>query len=462
MYDKIDKKRSVRKIYTEGLIGRGDITMAEAEAALRNYQERLEKVFTETRDASSLPVEEPVGQSTEAAGTEVDTAISLETVKAIADSQVTRPEGFTVHPRLEPQLAKRAQMVGDDTIDWAMGETLAFGSLLMAGHPVRLAGQDSRRGTFGQRHAVLVDRRTGAEYTPLKHLGPDHTHQNVPFYVYDSLLSEFAALGFEYGYAVARPDALVCWEAQFGDFVDGAQTILDEFVSAGEAKWGQRSQLTMLLPHGYEGQGPDHSSARIERFLSLCAQDNMTVALPSTPANYFHLLRRQVLGPVRRPLVVFTPKSMLRLRAAVSPTAAFTSGGFAPVLADPDVPPAEAVSRVILCAGKVYYDLAKERAKANRGDATAIVRVEQLYPLPGEEIADALAGYSNAADVVWVQEEPANMGAWTHIAMNLPDFLPPDRRLRRVARAPSASPAAGSSRMHEAEQVALLDAALAN
>jgi len=459
MYDTIDKKRSVRKLYTESLIGRGDITLTEAEEALRNYQQHLENAFTETRDASSQAADEPETESV-ATVPEPATAISLEAVKTIADSQVARPDGFTVHPRLQPQLAKRAQMVSNDTIDWAMGETLAFGSLLLDGRPVRLAGQDSRRGTFGQRHVVVVDRKTGADYTPLKHLCPEHSHQDVPFYAYDSLLSEFAALGFEYGYSVARPDALVCWEAQFGDFVNGAQSIIDEFIAAGEAKWGQHSRVTLLLPHGYEGQGPDHSTARIERFLSLCAEDNMTVALPSTPANYFHLLRRQVLGPVRRPLVVFTPKSMLRLRAATSPTSAFTDGGFQPMLPDPESPAADAVTRVILCTGKVYYDLAKARAKAEADD-TAIVRVERLYPLPGEEIADALMAYPDAHDVVWVQEEPANMGAWTHIAMSLPDFLPDDRRLRRVARRPSASPAAGSSRMHEAEQVALLDAAFA-
>jgi 2-oxoglutarate dehydrogenase E1 component len=310
MYDTIDAKRSVRKIYTENLIGRGDITVEEAEAALRDYQEQLEKVFKGTREAADAapmnPEPAPTGED------DLHTAISLEVVKQIADSQVSLPEGFTPHPRLLPQLQKRARMIDDATIDWAMGETLAFGSLLLEGHPVRLAGQDARRGTFGHRHAVIVDRRTGEEHTPLANLSPDQ----APYYVYDSLLSEYAAMGFEYGYAVARPDALVLWEAQFGDFVNVAMAMVDEFIAAGEAKWGQRSGVVLLLPHGYEGQGPDHSSARLERFLQLCAEDNMAVAAPTTPANYFHLLRRQALQSHKRPLVVMSPKSMLRLRAA--------------------------------------------------------------------------------------------------------------------------------------------------
>ena len=279
-------------------------------------------------------------------------------------------------------------MIEDATIDWALGETLAFGSLLLEGHPVRLAGQDARRGTFGHRHAVIVDRATGDEHTPLAHLSEDQ----APFYVYDSLLSEYAAMGFEYGYAVARPDALVLWEAQFGDFVNVAMAMVDEFIVSGEAKWGQLSGVTLLLPHGFEGQGPDHSSARLERFLQLCAEDNMVVAAPTTPANYFHLLRRQALQSHKRPLVVMSPKSMLRLRAAASAVEDFVEKGFAPVLGDPDGLDASGVERVVLTTGKVFYDLLAARRKS--GDTrTALVRVEQLYPLPGEEVADALAGY---------------------------------------------------------------------
>jgi 2-oxoglutarate decarboxylase len=451
MYDTIDKKRSVRKIYTENLIGRGDISVEEAEEALRNYQQQLEKVFQGTRDPSSAEPMSP--QPPETGEDDLHTAISRDVVQQVVRSQVEQPEGFTVHPRLLPQLQKRAKMVEDGTIDWAMGETLAFGSLLLEGHPVRLAGQDARRGTFGHRHAVLVDRANGGEHTPLAHLSPDQG----PFYVYDSLLSEFAAMGFEYGYSIARPNALVLWEAQFGDFVNGAMTIVDEFIASGEAKWGQRSGVTLLLPHGFEGQGPDHSSARVERFLQLCAEDNMVVAAPTTPASYFHLLRRQALQSHQRPLVVLSPKSMLRLRAATSTLEEFTDQGFAPVLGDPDAVDPAGVRRIVLTAGKVHYDLLAARRKSSDA-SVALLRVEQLYPLPGEEVADALAAYPNATDVVWCQEEPANQGSWSHIALSLPDHLPEGRTIRRVSRKAGASPAAGSSKVHEAEQAALIAA----
>ena len=286
----------------------------------------------------------------------VPTAVTAEIVKRIIDTQVNLPADFTPHPRLKPLLDRRAAMREDDAIDWATGELLAFGALVLDGHPVRLVGQDSRRGTFGQRHAVLVDRHTGAEYTPLKQLESGA----AKFFVHDSLLSEFAAMGFEYGYSVARPDALVCWEAQFGDFFNGAQTIVDEFISSGEQKWGQRSGVVLLLPHGYDGQGPDHSSARVERFLTLCAEDNMTVAMPTTPGNYFHLLRWQCLSGRHKPLIVFTPKSMLRLKAAASPVTDFTTGSFRPLVGSAQESDAD-VRRVVLCSGKVYYDLAARR-----------------------------------------------------------------------------------------------------
>jgi 2-oxoglutarate decarboxylase len=453
MYDTIDAKRSVRKIYTESLIGRGDITVEQAEAALRDYQEQLEKVFKGTRDASTMPSTDP--EMVTPAPQDLHTAIDMETVKTVVDSQVNLPEGFTVHPRLLPQLQKRAKMIDDATIDWALGETLAFGSLLLQGRPVRLAGQDSRRGTFGHRHAVIVDRANGNEHTPLAHLSEDQ----APFYVYDSLLSEYAAMGFEYGYSVARPEALVLWEAQFGDFVNGALTIVDEFIAAGEAKWGQRSGVVLLLPHGYEGQGPDHSSARLERFLQLCAEQNMTVAAPTTPANYFHLLRKQALLEHKRPLIVMSPKSMLRLRAASSAIEDFIEKGFSPVLADPDSPDASGVKRVVLCSGKVFYDLLAARRKSE-DSSVALVRVEQLYPLPDEEIADALAAYPGVKDIVWAQEEPANQGAWAHMALHLPELLPEGAALRRISRAAGASPAAGSSKVHESEQAALIKAVL--
>ncbi|WP_214409421.1 multifunctional oxoglutarate decarboxylase/oxoglutarate dehydrogenase thiamine pyrophosphate-binding subunit/dihydrolipoyllysine-residue succinyltransferase subunit [Sphaerisporangium fuscum] len=453
MYDLIDAKRSIRKLYTEALIGRGDITVEEAEQALRDYQEQLERAFTETREAAKKPLE-PGAVVKPAAGeivpwshSDTPTAITEETIKRVVETQLTLPEGFTVHPRLAPLLQRRGQMVTEDAIDWAMGETLAFGSLLIDGHPVRLVGQDSRRGTFGQRHAVLVDRVTGEDHTPLKAFNQGTTK----FYVYDSLLSEFAAMGFEYGYSVVRPDALVAWEAQFGDFANGAQSIIDEFISSGEQKWGQRSSVVLLLPHGYEGQGPDHSSARIERFLQICALDNMTVVQPTTPANYFHLLRWQVLSNRHRPLVVFTPKSLLRLKAAASATAEFTSGAFQPVLGDSTVNPSS-VRRVLLTSGRVYYDLAAAREKNQHNDV-AIVRLERLYPFPAEELRAELSRYGADTELVWVQDEPINMGPWPYLTLKLTEDpgLLGGRGLRRVSRPANSSPATGSHAAHDAE-----------
>ena len=455
MYDLIDAKRSTRKLYTESLIGRGDITMEEAEQALRDYQQHLERAFTETREAAKRPMDPGAVVRPETTAPEpidhrrIHTAISEEAIKRIVDTQLNLPEGFTPHPRLQPLLARRATMVEQNAIDWATGEMLAFGSVLMDGHTVRLVGQDTRRGTFGQRHAVLVDRHTGEEHTPLRAFNS----AGARFHIYDSLLSEYAAVGFEYGYSVARPGALVCWEAQFGDFVNGAQTILDEFISSGEQKWGQQSAVVLLLPHGYEGQGPDHSSARIERFLSLCAQGNMTVAVPTTPANYFHLLRWQALSGRRTPLVIFTPKSMLRLKDAASAVSDFASGSFRPVIGDSaDVNPA-GVRRVLLSAGKIYYDLAQQRQASGRAD-TAIIRVERLYPLPDAELKAEVGRYPAAEEIVWVQEEPANMGAWPTMALKLPDVL--GRPVSRLSLPASSAPAAGSATKHAAEHRAVV------
>ncbi len=458
MYDLIDRKRSVRKLYTESLIGRGDITLEEAEQALQDYQGQLEKVFTEVREATSQPSAAAPSDPQAEFPVSVNTAVSAEVVKRIAESQVNIPDHVTVHPRLLPQLQRRAAMVEDGTIDWGMGETLAVGSLLLEGVPVRLAGQDSQRGTFGQRHAVIIDRETGNEFTPLLYLAEDQARYNV----YNSLLSEYAAMGFEYGYSLARPEALVMWEAQFGDFVNGAQTVVDEFISSAEQKWNQTSGVVLLLPHGYEGQGPDHSSARPERFLQLCAQNNMTVAMPTSPANYFHLLRWQVHNPHHKPLVVFTPKSMLRLKAAASKAEEFTTGRFQPVIGDDSVE-ASAVKKVVFCAGKVYYDLEAERKKRGVTD-TAIIRIERLYPLPGAELQAEIAKYPNAEKYLWAQEEPANQGAWPFIALNLIDHLdlavgadvPHGERLRRISRPHSSSPAVGSAKRHQAEQEQLV------
>ena len=462
MYAIIDQKRSVRKHYTESLIGRGDITLDEAEGALRHFQEQLERIFQETRtDAQQVAFDDTEidilseGQRSlqpQGPAADIDTAISQEQIETVIASQLTMPGDFTVHPRLQPQLQRRATMVAEDAIDWGMAEALAVGGLLMEGRTVRLAGQDVRRGTFGHRHMVIVDKETGWQYKPLKQCYRD----GGKLYVIDSLLSEYAAMGFEYGYSVARPDALVMWEAQFGDFADGAQTIIDEFLSSAEQKWGQRSPLTLLLPHGFEGQGPDHSSARIERFLQLCAQDNMIVAMPSTPASYFHLLRLQANAKIIRPLVVFTPKSLLRSKAAVSNKAEFTTGHFHPLITDPGFTGPD-IRRVIMCSGKVYYDLLAHRAKNGITD-TAILRFERLYPLPFRTLPPALEAYPNA-ELVWVQEEPANQGAWSFVAMNLPEII--QRPLSAVTRPASSSPAVGTHQRHEQEQHALVEQAFA-
>ncbi|MFV2123546.1 multifunctional oxoglutarate decarboxylase/oxoglutarate dehydrogenase thiamine pyrophosphate-binding subunit/dihydrolipoyllysine-residue succinyltransferase subunit [Micromonospora sp. LOL_013] len=475
MYAIIDSKRSVRKLYTEELIGRGDITITDAEELLRDYQTQLEQVFKATRDAatsatSRLPSRQPEPEP------QVATAVDAAAVRAVGDAHVDLPEGFTPHKRIQQLLERRAKMSVSGDIDWGFSEIVAFGTLLADGITVRLAGQDSRRGTFVQRHASVVDARTGRDYLPLASLvtGRDYlplaslVTDESRFFVHDSLLSEYAAMGFEYGYSVENPEALVLWEAQFGDFVNGAQSIVDEFVSSGEVKWGQRSALTLLLPHGHEGQGPDHTSGRPERYLQMCAEDNMRVAIPSTPANYFHLLRRQALSPKRKPLVVFTPKSLLRHKLCVSSVADFTSGTFQPVLPDPvaDGRP-EAVKRVLLCTGKIYYDLLQARAERHAGAGgngqldtdTVIVRMEQLYPLPVEQIRAALASYPNAEDFAWVQEEPANQGAWSFVALNLLEHLD-GVRLRRISRPAAAAPAVGSTKLHDVEQSALIDAAL--
>ncbi|MGO1353451.1 MAG: multifunctional oxoglutarate decarboxylase/oxoglutarate dehydrogenase thiamine pyrophosphate-binding subunit/dihydrolipoyllysine-residue succinyltransferase subunit [Brachybacterium tyrofermentans] len=456
MYSLINDKPSTRKLYMEALIERGDLTEDETEGLVRNFQEHLDEAFAATRagasevdpDSSVQGLELPASQRTPSSEHgAVETAVSTDVLSHIGRSFGEVPDSFSVHPKLMTVLTRRQQMSTDGKIDWSYGELLAFGSLLMEGRRVRLAGQDSRRGTFVQRHSVLIDHENGDTWTPLSYLSDDQGRFNV----YDSSLSEFAALGFEYGYSVENPESLVLWEAQFGDFVNGAQTIIDEFISASEQKWGQNSSVVLLLPHGYEGQGPDHSSARIERFLQMCAENNMRVSAPSTPASYFHLLRRQAKLEPKRPLIVFTPKSMLRNKAAVSSVEDFTTGGFEPVLADTTVDPS-AVKRVLLTSGKVYWDLAAWREKQEVTD-TAIVRIEQLYPLPTEEILEVLAAYPDA-ELTWVQEEPQNQGAWTFMAVNF--AVEVGRTLKVVARAASASPATGSNATHKAEQEDLI------
>ncbi len=456
MYDLIEQKRSVRKLYTESLIGRGDITIEEAEQVLKDYQQQLERVFTEVRDAKNEPLAEwtTVPDYPEKQAGTATTAVTNEVMKRISDAYVTPPDGFTVHPKVMPQLQRRAAAITDGPIDWGTGEILALGSLLMEGRPVRLAGQDSRRGTFVSRFATIIDRTNADEWTPLSSL----TEDQARFHVYDSLLSEYAALGFEYGYSVARPDALVIWEAQFGDFVNGAQIVIDEFITAGETKWRQQSGVVLLLPHGYEGQGPDHSSARIERFLNMAAEDAFVVAQPSTPASYFHLLRQHSLGEDHRPLVVFTPKSMLKRKEAASQPEDFTTGEFRPLITDDDADP-EKVDTLLLCSGRVTWDLKVERGKREDGDRFAIARIEQLYPRPVEEINDYLATFPNLKAVRWVQDEPRNMGPWPHYQLNVWPAL--ERTVEPVTRGASSSPSVGTQKRHVEEQKGLMDRAFA-
>ena len=445
MYKLIEAKRSTRKLYTEALIGRGDITVEEAEEVLRDYQSQLDAVYNavhnnEPEHDASIVV--PVAPAPET----VDTSVDEATLRKIVATQSAIPEGFTPHAKLTPQLAKRVEMLDEGTVDWSTGELLAMGSLLLEGHPIRLAGQDVKRGTFSNRHVVIVDQNDGSDWMPLRSLISDENQ----FFVFDSLLSEYAAMGFEYGYSVERENALVLWEAQFGDFANGAQTIIDEFISSALQKWGERSSLVLLLPHGYEGQGPDHSSGRIERYLALCAEQNMTVAQPSSPASYFHLLRWHMANPARRPLIVFEPKSMLRLKAAASGLQDFTTGTFRPLIDDPTVVNA---TRVIFCSGKVYHDLVAERTKLSES-STAIIRLEQLYPFPAEQFAAVAAKHPNA-NLLWVQDEPANQGPWPFVSLTTSEFLE-GRTLRRVSRRATASPATGSHHLHEEEQKALL------
>jgi 2-oxoglutarate dehydrogenase E1 component len=453
MYNLIEAKRSVRTLYTEALMGRGDITEAELEAAQRDFHQRLEEAFEETHAAQTgkIPAVTEAAAAEEAAEP-VTTGVDASVLALIGDAHGNQPPGFTVHPKLVPLLDKRREMAREGEIDWGFGELIALGSLLVEGTPVRLVGQDARRGTFVQRHAVLHDRVNGQEWLPLMNLA----ERQARLYIYDSLLSEYAALAFEYGYSVERAEALVLWEAQFGDFVNGAQTVIDEFISSAEQKWDQRSSVVLLLPHGFEGQGPDHSSARIERFLQLAAEDNMTIARPSTPASYFHLLRRQAYARPRRPLVVFTPKAMLRLRGATSNVSDFTSGKFQPVLDDPKVSNPTSITKVLLVAGKIYYDLLSEIEKKGLTNI-ALVRLEQFYPFPAAELR-AIAQRYQQAQFVWVQDEPENQGAWPFVMMEGPQAgLPP---MTVVSRPRSASPATGSSKRSQAEAQLILDTAL--
>ncbi|OBK80816.1 2-oxoglutarate dehydrogenase E1 component, partial [Mycolicibacter heraklionensis] len=466
MYDVIGTKNSVRKSYTEDLIGRGDISMKEAEDALRDYHGQLERVFNEIRELekhAALPSESVESEQQVPRG--LNTAVDKAMLARIGDAFMAIPEGFTVHPRVLPVLERRREMAYEGKVDWAFAELLALGSLVAEGKLIRLSGQDTRRGTFSQRHSVIIDQANGAEFSPLQLLATnaDGTPTGGKFLVYDSPLSEFAAVGFEYGYTVGNPDALVLWEAQFGDFVNGAQSIIDEFISSGEAKWGQLSNVVLLLPHGHEGQGPDHTSGRIERFLQLWAEGSMTIAMPSTPSNYFHLLRRHALDGIQRPLIVFTPKSMLRNKAAISDVKDFTDVKFRSVLEEPTyedgVGDRSKVTRVLLTSGKLYYELATRKAKDGRDDI-AIVRIEQLAPLPKRRLAETLDRYPNAREFFWVQEEPANQGAWPRFGLELPELLPEKLTgVKRISRRAMSAPSSGSSKVHAVEQQEIIDSA---
>ena len=458
LYSRIEHHRSVRKLYTEQLVRRGDLDIQAAEEALEHFRRKLRQVHDEVREvAPDVVFEDDAAKIEEikgAARPQPATAVPRNTLLTVLDGLDRTPDDFETHPKLARQLARRRKQFDENRIDWALAEALSFGSLVLQGTPIRLSGEDSGRGTFSQRHAVLHDYRTGVGYTSLDHLSPDQAR----FQVFDSLLSEFAVLGFEYGYSVNRPEALVMWEAQFGDFVNGAQVILDQFLASAEEKWGQTSAVALLLPHGYEGQGPEHSSARLERFLQLAAAGNIRVVQPSTPAQYFHVLRVQARNEERKPLVVMTPKSMLRRRECVSTVEDLTGGKFHVVLDDPRLDKPGDARRLLLCSGKAYYELDDHRQGAGLDDV-AVCRLEQIYPFPQEELSRLLRDCGNVRDVVWVQEESRNMGAWSFVSDRLRDLLGPEQTLRYAGRPRSSSPATGSHKRHLAEQTALLEQA---
>ena len=464
LYRKIEAKRSPRKLYTEALLRRGEMSPEEAEKMLDDYRDRLQEAFDRTKE---LETAKPKGESFEllrrrkedvARPEEVETHAPREALEATARALSRLPERFNIHKKLLRQFERREKLFQEGTVDWAFAEALAFGTLLQEGTRVRLSGQDSRRGTFSHRHAVLYDQETGEEYIPLNNV----TENQAKLLVFDSLLSEYAVCGFEYGYSVADPSALVLWEAQFGDFANGAQIIYDQFLSAAEEKWGQRSSLVLLLPHGYEGQGPEHSSARLERFLQLCAEENMVVCTFTTPANYFHALRRQVKREARKPLVVMAPKSLLRHPMVVSHPDELAQGRFQEVI-PADADPAKA-ERLVFCSGKVYYDLLQARGDEGK-DRVALARIEQFYPFPEAAVRAEMERYRGVKEVIWTQEEPANMGAWTFLRYRFDDLLEAlhgdcTHRVRYAGRAARASTAVGSARMHQEEQDAIVRDAL--
>lgn len=455
MYARVKAHPGVRHIYAQKLIRLGVITEDELKQMTEEIVGKYEDILKSAKQIAeekpkkvklAPPIEDEDGSKI------METAISKETLNNVSEKISLVPEGFHINPKMVGQLARRAKMgSGETPMDWGFAEAIAFGSLVLEGTNVRLSGQDSGRGTFSHRHALMYDTNNGAVWCPLAELRSGEKKEDARFDVFDSSLSENAVLGFEYGYSMLAKDALVMWEAQFGDFSNGAQVIIDQYISASEDKWQQKCRLVMLLPHGYEGQGPEHSSARLERYLQLCAENNLQVCYPTTPAQYFHLLRRQAKQDIVRPLIVMTPKSLLRLPAASSSVDDLTNGGFQAVIDDTNVADFEKVKRIVLASGKVYYDLDAGRDDAD-DNLVAIVRLEQFYPFPADRLKEIFAQYKNATQIVWAQEEPQNMGGWTFVEPRLREIKPTSTSLRYVGRTASASPATGSYAIHELEQ----------
>jgi 2-oxoglutarate dehydrogenase E1 component len=460
MYQVIRKKPTARQLYADKLVAEGVIATADAAAMMDQYRAGLDEGKPQARAALGLIGNKYTVDWSEYLGADwsepVKTAVDMARLRALGKAITTYPADWTLQPRVLAVMQARERMVaGELALDWGCAENLAYASLIQEGYPVRLTGQDSGRGTFFHRHAVLHDQTTGRSYVPLQHLA---TNQPT-FTVTDSVLSEEAVMGFEYGFSTTEPHCLTIWEGQFGDFANGAQVIIDQFISSGEAKWGRLSGLTLFLPHGYEGQGPEHSSARLERFLQLCAEYNIQVCVPSTPAQMFHMLRRQMVRPLRKPLIIMTPKSLLRHPLSVSRLEELAGGGFKTIIDDIDDPEASAVTRVVLCSGKVYFDLLKARREA-KINAVAIVRLEQMYPFPSEEYEAILRKYENAREIVWCQEEPQNQGGWYQIRHRLQAPLGPKDELLYAGRGGAAAPATGISSLHEQQQKNLVTAAL--
>ncbi len=459
MYQKIKSLATTRQLYADRLIAEGVVSSAEADELIATYRQKLDKGESVQQYLTVMSEEEKkfvvdwsvyFGSTWE---TPFDTSVSQKRIQALANNMSQLPENFELHPRVAKVVSDRQKMAdGELAIDWGFAEIMAYATLVTENTPVRLSGQDSGRGTFFHRHSVLHNQLDGHAHIPLRHLD----EKQAPFLVIDSVLSEEAVLAFEYGYTTNDPKTLVIWEAQFGDFANGAQVVIDQFISSGEQKWGRLSGLVMLLPHGYEGQGPEHSSARLERYLQLCAQHNMQVCVPSTPAQCFHMLRRQALRPWRAPLIVMTPKSLLRHKKAVNSLDDLSSGGFQPILDDAQVREPKKVKRIILCSGKVFYDLDDRREETARDDV-AIIRLEQLYPFPETLLKQAVARYPQADSVVWCQEEPANQGAWYQSQHRIRRVMTPKQTLQYAGRTASASPAVGYARLHAQQQKQLID-----